>query len=172
MSVAFFAFGRGLCSSLRLFSRLGVLHARCTAVPAANATATSHVRQRRAWCAQPSTWYIALVLLDAGCCCWMPAAASRRISSRPMLELQRFAAVHSGCQCCLQRLCGSRIALLPSVTMLHGQQQELLRVFDSVREPIERAFHHRRSGCKRRRLWRAVHAGVRPRIIAQRKLRA
>ena len=114
MSVAFFAFGRGLCSSQRLLSWLGVLKARCTAAPAANATAvTSHIGQRRAWCAQPSTWHIALVLLDASCCCWMPAAASRRISSRPTLGLQRFAAVNSGCQCCLQPLCGSRIALLP-----------------------------------------------------------
>ena len=48
MSVAFFAFGRGLCSSLRLLSWLGVLKARCAAVPAANATVTSQIGQRRA----------------------------------------------------------------------------------------------------------------------------
>ena len=48
MSVAFFAFGRGLCSSLRLFSWVGVLRARWTAVPAANATVPSNIRQRRA----------------------------------------------------------------------------------------------------------------------------
>ena len=102
MSLAFFAFGRGLGSSLRRSSGLGVLEACCTAAPGANATVTSHIGQRRAWCAQASTWCIALVLLDAGCCCWMPAAASRRSSTRRMLELQRFAAVHLGCQCCLQ----------------------------------------------------------------------
>jgi len=91
-----------------------------------------------------------------------PAAVSRRISTRRMLELQRFAAVDSGCHGRLQLLCGSRIALLPFVTMLHGQQQELLRVFDSVREAADRAFQRRRSGCERRRLWRVVRAGVRP----------
>ena len=94
-----------------------------------------------------------------------PAAASRRISSRRMLELQRFAAVDSGCKGSLQMLCGSRIAMLLIGPMLHGQQQELLHVVDSVREPDERAFHHGRSGCDRRRLWRVVRAGVRPCVI-------
>ena len=87
-----------------------------------------------------------------------------------MLKLQLFAAVDSGCRGRLRMLCGSRIALLPLFTMLHGQQQELLRVFGSVREPDERAFHHGRSGCNRRRLWRAVRAGVRPCVIVQYKL--
>ena len=88
-----------------------------------------------------------------------------------MLELQRFAAVDSGCQGRLQLVCDSRIALLRFGTRLHGQQQELLRVFGSVREPVDRAFRRRQSGCKRRRPWRAVRAaaGVQPRIIAQRK---
>ena len=148
-------------SSLRRFSWLGVLEVRCTAAPGANATVTSHVGQRRAWCAQASTWCIALVLLDAGCCCWMPAAASRRSSTRRMLELQRFAAVHLGCRGCLRRLCGNRIALLPLFALVSEQQQELLRVVGNVREADERALQRGRNGCSRRRLWRAMRAGVR-----------
>ena len=45
-----------------------------------------------------------------------------------MLELQRFAALHSGCRCWLQRLCGNRIALLPLFALVSEQQRELLRV--------------------------------------------
>ena len=168
MSVALLAFARGLCSSLRKSSWLGVLEARCTAVPGANATVTSHIGQRHAWCAQASTWCIALVLLDAGGCCWMPAAASRRSSTRRMLELQRFAALHSGCRCRLQRLCGHRIAMLLLFSLVSEQQQKLLRVVDNVREPGERALHRVRSGCNRRRLRRAMRAGVRPCDILQR----
>ena len=168
--MAFFAFGRGLCSSLRLFSWLGVLKARCTAyAPAANATVTSHIRQRRAWCAQALE--IAQCFGAAGCRLLLqsPAAASRRISTRRVLELQLFAAVDS-CRSRLRMLCGSMIALLPLFTMLHGQQQELLRVVDSVREADERAFQRGQSGCDRRRLWRAVRAGGRPCVILQCRL--
>ena len=57
-----------------------------------------------------------------------------------MLELQRFAAVNSGCHGGLQLLCGSRVSLLLFGTMLHGQQQELLRVVENVGEADERAF--------------------------------
>ena len=167
MSLAFFAFGRGLGCSLRGSSGLRVLEARCTAVPGANATVTSHVGQRRAWCAQASTWCIALVLLDAGCCCWMPAAASRRVSSRRMLELQLFAAVDSCCRGRLQALCGNRIAVLHLFSLVSEQQRELLRVVGNVREPGERALQRGRSGCNRRRLRRAVRAGVRPCDILQ-----
>ena len=167
ISLAFFSFGRGLGSSLRRSSGLGVLEARCTAAPGANATVTSHMGQRRAWCAQASTWCNALVLLDAGCCCWMPAAASRRTSSRRMLELQLFAADDSCCRCRLRMLCGNRIAVLLLFSMVSEQQQKLLRVVDNVREPGERALHRMRSGCNRRRLWRAVGAGVRPCDILQ-----
>ena len=161
MSLAFFAFGRGLGRSLRRSSGLRVLEASCTAVPGADTAVTSHIGLRRAWCAQASTWGIALVLLDAGGCCWMPAAASRRSSTRRMLELQRFAAVHSGCRCRLQQLCGNRIAMLLLFSMVSEQQQELLRLVESVREADERAFQRGQSGCDRRRLWRAMRAGVR-----------
>ena len=167
MSVALLAFARGLCSSLRKSSWLGVLEARCAAVPGANATVTSHIGQRHAWCAQASTWCIGLVLLDAGCCCWMPAAASRRSSSRRMLELQLFAAVHSCCRCRLRALCGNRIAVLHLFSLVSEQQRELLRVVGNVREPGERALQRGRSGCNRRRLRRAVRAGVRPCDILQ-----
>ena len=167
MSVALLAFARGLCSSLRKSSWLGVLEARCTAVRGANATVTWHIGQRHAWCAQASTWCIGLVLLDAGCCCWMPAAASRRSSTRRMLELQRFAALHSGCRCWLQRLCGNRIALLPLFALVSEQQRELLRVVWNEREPVERALQRGRSGCDRRRLRRAMRAGVRSCVFLQ-----
>ena len=167
MSLAFFAFGSGLGRSLRRSSWLGVLEARCAAVPGADATMTSHVGQRRAWCAPASTWCIALVLLDAGCCCWMPAAASRRVSSRRMLELQLFAAVDSCCRGRLRALCGNRIAVLHLFSLVSAQQRELLRVVGNVREPGERALQRGRSGCNRRRLRRAVRAGVRPCDILQ-----
>jgi len=132
-----------------------------------NAMVTSHIGRRHAWCAQASTWCIGLVLLDAGCCCWMPAAASRRSSTRRMLELQRFAAVHLGCRGCLQRLCGNRIALLPVFSLVSEQQQELLLVVWNVREPVERALQRGRSGCDRRRLRRAMRAGVRSCVFLQ-----
>ena len=96
------------------------------------------------------------------------AAAWRRSSSRWMLELQLFAAGDSGCRCRLQRLCGHRIAMLLLFSLVCEQQQKLLRVVDNVREPGERALHRVRSGCNRRRLRRAMRAGVRPCDILQR----
>ena len=96
------------------------------------------------------------------------AAAWRRSSSRWMLELQLFAAGDSGCRCRLQRLCGHRIAMLLLFSLVSEQQQKLLRVVDNVREPGERALHRVRSGCNRRRLRRAMRAGVRPGDILQR----
>jgi len=112
MSLAFFAFGRGLGRSLRRSSGLRVLGARCTDVPSVNAAATSHIGQRRAWCAQASTWCNAFMLLDAGGCC------NRRLllgdearldgcwsSSSSQLAIQAADAVCRGCaatglQCC------------------------------------------------------------------------
>ena len=167
MSLAFFAFGRGLCSSLPRFSWLGVVEAQCTAAPGANATVTSHIGQRRAWCAQALDM---VQCFDAAGCrllLQLPAAPSRRITSRRMLELQLFAAVESGCRGRLRMLCGNRIAMLPLFSMVSEQQQELLHVVVSVREADERALQRRQSGCSRRRLWRAVRAGVRPCDILQ-----
>ena len=72
-----------------------------------------------------------------------------------MLELQRFAAVDSGCKGRFQLVCGSSIALLHFGTMLHGRQQELLRVFGSVREPVKRALQRGLNG-RVRHSWRIL----------------
>ena len=156
MSLAFFAFGRGLGSSLRGSSGLGVLEARFTAVPGADATEQQQCDRDVAH--RPASRMVRTGLDmrhcfgAAGCrrLCWMPAAASRRSSTRRMLELQRFAAVHSGCRCRLQQLCGNRIAMLPLFSLVSEQQQELLRLVESVREADERAFQRGRSGCSSR----------------------
>ena len=57
--------------------------------------------------------------------------------------------------------------MLPLFSMVSEQQQELLLVVGNVREADERAFQRGQSGCDRRRLWRAMGAGVRPCDILQ-----
>ena len=105
----------------------------------------------------PSTMHIVLVLLAAGCWCnrRLVPGASARSSSRPMLELQRIAVVDSSCTRRLQLVYSSSIDLLNFGPMLHGRQQELLRVFGSVKEPVEMALQRGLNGRVRRRLRRA-----------------
>ena len=82
-----------------------------------------------------------------------------------MLELQRFAAVDSSCRRRLLLVCSSSIDLLHFDPMLHARQQELLRVFGSVREPVERALKRGLNGRVRRRLRRARRVGVRSSVM-------